>query len=208
MIYKWNQILALSLPIALVLDLIIPFLLAPAYKGYQHMTQVMSVLGNDSAPLHVIYNIWLIVLGIVLIINDFQICKIVSQYSTLLGVLLFVAILIYAIGGCILSGLFSVGETKTLDTFSQKVHGYGSVIGFMILVFTPLLFGIYGFKAERMTFAICSLVCFVLAIISFVFFVLADKPNFQNTMIAYEGLWQRLSLMFMYIPMACVYFMK
>ena len=34
------------LPFLLFADLIIPFLLAPTYKGYNHLTQVMSVLGN------------------------------------------------------------------------------------------------------------------------------------------------------------------
>ena len=42
----------LILPIALILDLLIPFFLAPTYKGYNHLTQVMSVLGNSKAPLH------------------------------------------------------------------------------------------------------------------------------------------------------------
>jgi hypothetical protein len=45
------------LPFFFALDLIIPFLLAPTYKGYSHLTQVMSVLGNSKAPLHLIYNI-------------------------------------------------------------------------------------------------------------------------------------------------------
>lgn len=202
-----NNILNI-LPVALFLDLLIPFLLSPHYKGYNHLTQVMSVLGNDKSPLHIIYNIWLIVLGIVLIINNFAIYKIVSKYSTILAVLLFVAIFIYAIGGCILSGVFSVGETKSLITFSEKVHGYGSVIGFMVLTLAPFLLALYGFKAERTTFGICSLICFILAIMTFVLFVMADKPNYQNTIIAYEGLWQRLSLMFMYIPIACVYVVK
>ena len=46
------------LPFLLIADLIIPFILAPTYKGYSHLTQVMSVLGNSKAPLHLIYNIW------------------------------------------------------------------------------------------------------------------------------------------------------
>ena len=37
------------LPIVFILDLLIPFILAPAYKGYNHLIQVMSVLGNSKA---------------------------------------------------------------------------------------------------------------------------------------------------------------
>ena len=38
--------------------------------------------------------------------------------------MLFSVIVIYAVGGCILSGIFSVGETKILETLSAKIHGY------------------------------------------------------------------------------------
>lgn len=200
--------LFIILPIALVLDLLIPFLLAPFYKGYNHLTQVMSVLGNDKAPLHTVYNVWLILLGVILIINNFQIYKFISKYSTILAIFLFIGIFIYAMGGCILSGIFSVGETKNLSTFSAKVHGYGSVIGFMVLSLTPLLFALYGFKSERILFAVCSLICFILAIITFALFVMGDKPNYQYTFIAYEGLWQRLSLMFMYIPIGSCFILE
>lgn len=92
------------LPFFFALDLIIPFLLAPTYKGYSHLTQVMSVLGNSKAPLHLIYNIWLIVFGV--------------------------------------------------------------------------------------------------AIVFFALFIMADKPYYRGTVIAFEGLWQRLSLLFMYCPIA------
>lgn len=201
---KINALTA-ALPIFLVLDLLIPFLIAPSYSGYNHLTQVMSVLGNDKAPLHILYNIWLIILGIVLILNTLLIYPVISKHSTILAVLLCIALLIYAIGGCILSGLFSVGENKNLVTIPQKIHGYGSVIGFMLLLLTPFLLSIYGFKTDQVVFASCSFVCFILAITCFTLFIMADKPNFQNSWIAYEGLWQRLSLMFMYIPIACIY---
>ena len=46
------------LPLFLLLDLVIPFLLAPTYPGYRHTRQVMSVLGNRSAPFHTVYTLW------------------------------------------------------------------------------------------------------------------------------------------------------
>lgn len=41
-----NRVLDL-LPFLLIGDLILPFLLATTYPGYNHLTQVMSVLGNS-----------------------------------------------------------------------------------------------------------------------------------------------------------------
>ncbi|NMS91874.1 DUF998 domain-containing protein [Clostridioides difficile] len=195
-----NNLLIL-LPISLLLDLTIPFIIAPTYKGYNHLTQVMSVLGNDKAPLHTVYNIWLIVCGIILLASNFKVYVIVSKSSSLVATLLFIVIMIYAIGGCILSGLFSVGELKSLDTISEKIHGFGSVIGFMTLTIAPLLIGIYSFKIERMGFAVFSIFCFIITVIFFTLFVMADKPSYKNTIICLEGLWQRLSLLCMYLPL-------
>lgn len=190
------------LPFFFALDLIIPFLLAPTYKGYSHLTQVMSVLGNSKAPLHSIYNIWLIVFGVTILISTLRLYPIVAQVSNSISIMLFSVIVIYAIGGCILSGIFPVGETKSLETVSAKIHGYGSVIGFFLLMLAPLLIGMYFFKISNGLLGVLSLICFILAIVFFSLFIMADKPNYKGTIIAFEGLWQRLSLLFMYCPIA------
>lgn len=190
------------LPFLLAADLMIPFLLAPTYKGYSHLMQVMSVLGSSKAPLHLIYNIWLIIFGCTILVSLFQCYSIIAKTSNIISIILCSVIFIYAIGGCILSGFFSVGETKNLETVSAKIHGYGSVIGFLLLTLAPLLIGLYFFKISDGFLGVLSLICFILAIAFFVLFVMADKPNYKGTIIAFEGLWQRLSLLFMYCPIA------
>lgn len=35
--------------------------------------------------------------------------------------------------------LLSVEETKSIESISAKIHGFGSVIGFLLLTFAPLL---------------------------------------------------------------------
>lgn len=196
------------LPFLLAGDLIIPFLLAPTYKGYNHLTQVMSVLGNSKAPLHLVYNIWLVIFGIAILISACQLYPTIAKTSGAISMLLFAVICIYAIGGCILSGIFSVGETKSLETLSAKIHGYGSVIGFLLLTLAPLFAGLYFFKISKGLLGAFSLVCFVLAIAFFALFVMADKPNYQGTIIALEGLWQRLSLLSMYLPIMALCYLK
>lgn len=197
------------LPFLLIADLIIPFLLAPTYKGYNHLTQVMSVLGNSKAPLHLIYNIWLVVFGIAILISTLQLYPNIAKVSSIISIVLSSVIIIYAIGGCILSGIFSVGETKSLETLSAKIHGYGSVIGFLLLTFAPLFIGLYFYKISNGLLGTLSLVCFILAIAFFALFVMADKPTYKGTIVALEGLWQRLSLLSMYLPiMALCIFRK
>lgn len=197
------------LPFLLIADLIIPFLLAPTYKGYNHLTQVMSVLGNSKAPLHLIYNIWLVVFGVAILISTLQLYPNIAKVSSIISIVLSSVIIIYAIGGCILSGIFSVGETKSLETLSAKIHGYGSVIGFLLLTFAPLFIGLYFYKISNGLLGTLSLVCFILAIAFFALFVMADKPTYKGTIVALEGLWQRLSLLSMYLPiMALCIFRK
>lgn len=194
------------LPIFLAVDLLLPFVLSPMYKGYSHLTQVMSVLGNSKAPLHVVYNIWLLVLGSAIILGAVYLRQKTIGVSSVLANILCTIMVIYAIGGCLIAGLFSVGETKEMVTISAKVHGVGSAIGFMILMFAPLLIGLVYLKMGQKSIAGISLGFFVLAIVFFVLFVMADKEIFQETIISWEGLWQRLSLLCAYVPVGVLCF--
>ena len=156
------------LPLFLLLDLVIPFLLAPTYPGYRHTRQVPLLWGRSGG----------------------------------LSLALAAILIIYALGGCILSGLFPVSEAKAMETLSAKIHGFGSVLGFLALTFAPLVVALFYFKGRQTGLALCALACFLLALVFFVLFVMADKPRFAHTVIAWEGLWQRLTLLFMYLPLA------
>ena len=94
-----------------------------------------------------------------------------------------------------LSNVFTV-------TLASKIHGAGSVIGFMLFLFVPLLVAILSFKSRNGLTGVVSVISFILAIVFFALFVMADKPEFKGTFIDNEGLWQRLNLAFMYLPLA------
>lgn len=191
------------LPVLFAADLVLPFLLAPAYKGYSHLTQAMSVLGNKKSPLHFIYNSWLVVFGAALLLFAVRLRSAVGTGSAASALLSFV-VAAYAVGGCIASGIFSVGEEKNLETLPAKIHGVCAALGFSLLAFAPLLAAILFFTAARWARGAFSAVCFVLDAGCFALFILSDKPKFRGTAVALEGLWQRLSLLFMYLPVAAV----
>lgn len=109
------------LPVLLALDLIIPFLLAPFYKDYNHLTQVMSVLGNSKAPLHSIYNIWLVAFGVAILISTLQLYPTVAQVSSSISIMLFSVIVIYAVGRLYsFRDFFSWRNQKALKLFPQR----------------------------------------------------------------------------------------
>lgn len=56
---------------------------------------------------------------------------------------------IFAVGAGLISGFFSVNESKEMVTTASEIHGVGAAIGFMTLLFFPLLNGIVLFKQKR-----------------------------------------------------------
>ncbi|MCQ4921931.1 DUF998 domain-containing protein [Tissierella carlieri] len=192
--------------IATIGDLLIPFFLAPFCKKYNHMTMVMSLLGNRNSPVHLIYNLWLIAAGIMLILGSLKLYAVYLSASNILSQVLLFCVVFYAIGACILSGIFSVGETKALTTLPEKIHGYGSVLGFIALIFVPLIIGIVSMRSNEVVCSVMSFIFFALAILFFALFVMADKARFENTIISNEGIWQILSLLCMYAPIIIVSF--
>ena len=181
-------------------EFLLPCILKHFYKGYNSKTMVMSVLGSPESPVRWIYNAWLVWLGAFLLFASILFFKNNFAFSSVLAVLTFISISAFAVGAGILSGLFSVNESKEKVTIASKIHGAGSAIGFMTLLFFPLLQCILAFRSHDIIQGTVCMIAFVLAMLFFVFFIIGDKENFKETIFSYEGLWERLSLFFMYVP--------
>ena len=195
-----SKIFNMLLLITIIGEFLLPWILKHFYKGYDSKKMVMSVLGSPQSPVRKIYSGWLVWLGIFLVIAAFAIYYDARLISPSLAVATFVSIVLFAIGAGVLAGAFSVNESKDVVTLSSKIHGAGSAIGFMALMLFPLFTAIIAFKAHDLVMGFVCAAAFVAAMVFFVFFIMGDKKEFQNTMFSYEGLWERLSLFFMYIP--------
>ena len=195
-----NSIFNLVLILTIIGEFLLPWILKHFYKGYCSKTMVMSVLGSPQSPVRRIYNAWLVWLGIFLLLTSLALFQEIKQASGILAVLTFISTACFAVGAGILAGLFSVSESKTMVTFAAKIHGAGSAIGFMTLLFFPLLQSIAAFQSDDPLQGIVCAGSFASAMLFFVFFIMADKENFKGTILSYEGLWERLSLFFMYVP--------
>ena len=84
----------------------------------------------------------------------------------------------FAVGAGLISGFFSVNESKYIVTTASKIHGIGAAIGFMALLLFPLLNGIVSFKQNDTAEGIISISSFVLSLIFFACFVMGDKEQF------------------------------
>lgn len=164
----------------------------------------ISALGNPNSPIKIPFNIWMFFEGLLFLISLPTIYNYFKSTSPKLTVVLLIIISVFAIGACIFTSFFSVNETKNITTVASKIHGIGSTIGFCLFLFVPLLVSILYFKSSENFFDTISIICFILSLIFFVLFIMSDKETFSSTVIANEGLWQRLNLLFMYIPLCIV----
>ena len=150
------------------------------------------------------FNIWMILEGLLFLISIPVFYKTYQPVACGLTITMLIFIAIFAVGACIFTGFFSVNETKDVVTTASKIHGAGSTIGFMLFLFVPLLAGILCFKSQDNALCAICIICFIISLVFFTLFVMSDKPAFANTIISYEGLWQRLNLLFMYAPLGVV----
>ena len=193
-----------ALIIAMLGDILISLVLPRLYKGYDIKKMSISALGNPQSPVRTPFNIWMLIEGILFLIAVPALHKQYHDVSARLTYTLIIFVVIFAIGACIFTCFFSVNESKEIVTTASKIHGVGSVIGFMFFLFTPLLITILSFKNQESGVGIVSGICFAIAFVFFVLFVMSDKPEFSNTVINNEGLWERLNLVFMYAPLIMV----
>lgn len=191
----------IALLIAMFGDLFVSVVLPFGYPGYSRMKDSISALGNPESPVRIPFNIWMLIEGILFLVSLPAFFLYYRSISMGLAITAMVFIAVFAVGACILTCFFSVNKERNIVTTASKIHGIGSVTGFMLFLFVPVLLAILSFKNGEVFLGVTSIISFVLALITFVLFVMSDKPEFSKSFIANEGLWQRLNLLFMYIPL-------
>ncbi len=193
-----------ALIIAMAGDILVSLVLPRFYKEYSSMKMSISALGNPQSPVRFPFNTWMLIEGVLFLVAIPALYKRYHPISRGLTYTMIIFIAIFAIGACIFTCFFSVNESKDIVTTASKIHGVGSVIGFMLFLFVPLMVSILSFMSKESGIGIVSIICFVIALAFFVLFVMSDKPEFSNTIISNEGLWERLNLIFMYAPLLVV----
>ena len=191
-----------TLLFAMAGDFIFSYLLSFFYKGYSNMKMSISALGNPKSPVRLPFNIWMLIEGLLFLSALPALYENYHSVSAILTITTIVFIAIFAIGSCIFTCFFSVNESKNIVTTASKIHGAGSVLGFMLFLFVPLLVAILSFRCGENIFGAVCVFCFAASLVFFTLFVMSDKEKFSGTFISNEGLWQRLNLFFMYLPLA------
>lgn len=195
-----NRLFNIILLFTIIEEFLVPWILEQFYAAYNGKTIVMSALGSPQSPVRFVYNLWLIWLGGFLTYTAGAYFLSLRARFPVLAVFMLLSIGIFAVGAGLISGFFSVNESKDIITTASKIHGVGAAIGFMALLFFPLLNGIVSVKQKDIIGSVISISSFFLALAFFICFIMGDKEQFQNTILKYEGLWERLTLFCMYVP--------
>ena len=184
--------------ITLLIDNLLPLVLAHFYPNYIHKEMALSVLGSRQSPVKWVYNIWCIISGIVFCIAPHTLYL---EHNCGLAMAIWVLLAIYGIGCEIISGVCPLNENRQDEDIITKIHGGSSAIGFMALLVVPLLLALLQLQISEFFIGTISLLCFVVAFVFFCFFVMGEKEKFSNTVLRYGGLWQRLVLTSCYVPL-------
>lgn len=193
-----------ALLIAIIGDLLVSTILSLFYKEYSIATMSISALGNPKSPVRLPFNIWMFLEGVLFLLSLPVLYNRYHLTSGWITIVLIAFIAVFGVGSCIFTAFFSVNETKDIVTISSKIHGAGSALGFIVFLFVPLLLAMLSFIDGETIIGVISIICFIISLVFFVLFVMSDKQEFANTVISNEGLWQRLNLIFMYLPLAIV----
>ena len=193
-----------SLLIAIIGDLLVSTILSLFYKEYNIATMSISALGNPKSPVRLPFNIWMFLEGVLFLLSLPVLYNRYHLTSGWITIVLIAFIAVFGVGSCIFTAFFSVNETKDIVTISSKIRGAGSALGFIVFLFVPLLLSMLSFIDGEIIIGVISIICFIISLVFFVLFVMSDKQEFANTVISNEGLWQRLNLIFMYLPLAIV----
>ena len=195
--YGWIFLFA-----AMAGDILASLFLPLFYGDYNILKMSVSALGNPSSPVRIPFNIWMFVEGILFLLALPAVRHYFHPVSGWITNVLAVFMAAFAVGACIFTCFFSVNESKDVVTVASMIHGAGSTAGFMLFLFVPLLVAMLYFKGHNNAMGAMSAASFVPALVFFSLFVMSDKPVFKDTLVDNEGLWQRLNLAFMYLPLA------
>ena len=187
--------------IALAGDFAVPYILAAFYPGYSHKKDVMSVLGNPESPVARIYNVWLVILGVLICLSAIRVYIEYQGLSKFYSSAIQITMFVFGIGAGVLAGIFSVDADEGAESAASKIHGIGAGIGFMLLTFVPLIIGLLSFKGGSRGFGIFSIIMFIISIALFALFVMSERESYKDSVIGLSGLWQRLLLASMYLPL-------
>ena len=178
-----------------IVDFLIPYILGFFYPNYQPFHQVISDLGATGSPVRAAFRWSSVMVGALLILALPGIYHYFSNITKKGAIFLVYAFASFGLGQCMLSGLFSVTRVQTGFDFSMFIHQLASGLGTIGMLLVPLVLVVIYAKTNHLHERNVYLFLFVLAALFSCINGLSQSIGFT-----YKGVWQRLSMLCMYLP--------
>jgi hypothetical membrane protein len=188
----------LVLNIILLLYFLITHLIGLRSKNYNSVKQYISVLGNKKDPISFIFNIWIIILGLLICIIATKFYIIYNSISNILSVIVYWLIFSFGIGSCIISGIFRYNEENCFKTYSSIVHSIFAGIGITVFTFIPIIISLLSFKQSIYLCGISNIIIFIICMFLLLTLYIGQLKLMKKDFFTFIGLWQRLLIMSSY----------
>lgn len=117
-----NRVFNTILLFTIMGEFIVPWILEQFYSEYNSKIMVMSALGSPQSPVRLIYNLWLVWIGGFLTYTAGTYFMSSRAISPVLATFMLLSIGIFAVGAGLISGFFSVNESKEMVTTASKIR--------------------------------------------------------------------------------------
>lgn len=191
--------------IAIISELILPFVLGYFILDFNQIRNVISKFGEAEGFVNIVFKIWEIINGVLFFMAIPAFFTRFRNTSKKLAKYLCIAIGIFALGDCILTGLFdsSMLNFKIIN-IGKLIHGSASFMAFVAILIGILILGrLYSLERNKKMVNI-TIINFVLVGIFMILFAVSKFEFFYIVAGKYRGLWQKLSLLFTFLPFLIV----
>lgn len=184
----------------IISELTFPFVFANFYPDYDPITMLISDFGEDGSPIKTVFKIWQLIDGGLFLLTIPSFYERFKHTSKPLAKWLSIMMAGFAIGDCVITGIFDRSTSTTKINVESIIHDYLSGLGFVaLLIAVYILTKLYNLEKEQLAVQL-FLIIFLLSICFMLLFAAPKIPIINQVRIPYRGLWQRLNLLFLYLP--------
>lgn len=185
------------LVITVISELVLPFVLGSYINGYSQTKMLISSFGQDGMATQWAFKIWEIFDGILFVLAAPAFYARFNSTSHPLALWTAIGLAVFGVGDCIITGLANMDKNEKELGLIGQLHNYASGIGVAgLLIGTFLLIWLFYLERNYSVVWLFSILLFISCFFSF----LSSVPRLPNGPILHRGLWQRLNLLFSYLP--------
>ena len=190
--------------LVIISELTFPFIFAKFYPDYNPVTMLISDFGEDGSPIKTAFKMWQLIDGGLFLLAIPSFYERFKHTSKPLAKWLSIMLVGFAVGDCLITGIFDRSTNASKIDIESIIHDYLSGAGFVALLLAVYIL-IKLYKVEkRYLFVQILIIIFILSVCFMILFAAPKIPIVNQIPIPYRGLWQRLNLLFLYLPFLLV----